>query len=78
MAARLGRFTGTGGAYWLGLQRDRDLVAAERALDAAIGHIPLAHAGIAARLTGQGTDAVWGERDGCPSKPSGSPAQAPT
>ncbi len=54
MAARLGRFTGTGGAYWLGLQRDHDLVEAERALGADLGRIPLAHSGLAACLTGKG------------------------
>ena len=58
MAARLGRFTGTGGAWWLALQRDRDLAEAERALGAALRRIPLVQPGLAARLTGQGDDAT--------------------
>ena len=58
MAARLGRFTGTGGAWWLGLQRNRDLAEAERALGAALRRIPLVQAGLGARLTGQGDDAT--------------------
>ena len=56
MAARLGRFTGTGGAWWLGLQRDRDLAEAERALGGALGRIPLARTGLAACLAGQEDD----------------------
>ena len=56
MAARLGHFTGTGGAWWLGLQRDRDLATAERALGGAPGRNFLAHTGLATRLAGQEDD----------------------
>nr|WP_281177089.1 HigA family addiction module antitoxin [Belnapia moabensis] len=52
MATRLGRFCGTGGAYWLTLQQDFDLADAERALGAALDRIPT-YAGLAGNLTGQ-------------------------